>query len=377
MTSIERAFQQLDPLGTLVGRPMTYLAAAGIPIYATVMTWLNRFDIDYPVLAVAALAVVAVTSAVLVYGSSPLRAPFSLPMHVLVTGAATAAYVLSAISMWESNAYVRDDWGSFVIGLALLSLSQYRPPKEIASTGLVLALFCGVFALIQAHSFVTNTAPILFALVTMTPILAMSLASATFGRFLIEGLVRWRGRALRAVTSNARENTDWIARSVQQDRVTILNQEVVPFFAEVLHKGAIDQDDRERARGISDAIRAVMMAEVDRTWLDAIVEQVAGHPSDDPDRLAIVMSTDQRTAMRAAIVALAAHPAFVPERLSVAIHSADDEKRAKVVAILNTTDNVLRGELAPYFAVMRIVFSELKVDFSESTLTLRFSYEQR
>lgn len=377
MTSVERAFQQLDPLGTLVGRPMTYLAAAGIPIYASVMTWLNRYDIDYPILAVAALAVVAITSAVLVYGSSPLRAPFSQRLHVLVIGTATVAYLLSAVSMWQSNAFVRDDWGPFVIGLTLLSLSQYRPPKEIASTGLVLALFVGVVALLQMHSFTTDTAPILFSLVTMTPILAMSLASATFGRFLIDGLVRWRKRALRAVMSFASENTGWIARSVQQDRVTILNQEVVPFFAEVLRKGAIDAEDRERARRISDAIRALMVAEVDRTWLDAVLAQVGGQPSIDPERLAILMSTDQRTAVRAAIVALAAHPAFVPEALSVSIHSDDGRQLATIAATLSTSDNVLRGEVAPYLAVLRIVFADFKVEFSDSTLRLRFSYEQR
>ena len=373
----ERAFQQLDPLGTLIGRPITYLAAVGIPIYATTMTWLNRFDIDYPLLAALALAVVAITSTALVYGSSPLRAPFTRRMHFLVTGAAAVAAVLNALSMWQSNAYLRDDWGPVVIGLALLSLSQYRPPKEIASTGLALALFAGVLALLQSHSFATVAPPITFALVTMAPILAMSLASATFGMFLIDGLVRWRRRAQRAVSSFATENTDWIARSVQQDRVTILNQEVVPFFADVLHRGVISEDDRQRARRISDAIRAVMVAEVDRTWLDAIVEQISGHPSDDPDRRAVLMTTDQRTALRAAVVAVAGHPAFSARGFDLAIRSSGSRSIVTVKATLETTENVLRGQLAPYFAVIRIVFSEVKVEFSSLTLTLRFSYETR
>jgi len=373
----ERTFQQLDPLGVLIGRPMTYLAAAGIPIYASTMTWLNRFDIDSPLLAVAALAVVAVASAVLVFGSSPLRAPFTLRMHVLVTGAASLAYVLSALSMWQSNAYVRDDWGPVVLGLALLSLSQYRPPKEIASTGLVLALFVGTFTLLQSHSFQTITPDITFALVAMLPILALSLASATFGEFLIEGLVRWRRRAQEAVSSYATQNTGWIARSVQQDRVTILNQEVVPFFAEVLHRGTISDDDRERARRISDAIRVIMVAEVDRTWLDAIVEQVAGHPSDDTDRLAESMTMDQRTATRAAIVAVAQHPAFSARAFDLSISAVDSVCTVSLQATLETGDNVLRGQIAPYLAVIRVVFSDVKVEFSSPTLTLRFSYEQR
>jgi hypothetical protein len=375
--SSERAFQQLDPLGALIGRPMTYLAAAGIPIYATTMTWFNRFDIDYPVLAVAALAIVAVTSAVLVYGSSPLRAPFSLRMHIAVSGSAGLAYLLSALSMWQSNAYVRDDWGSVVIGLSLLSLSQYRPPKEIASTGLVFALFVGVVTLMQTHSFVTSTPDIVFSLVAMMPVLAMSLAAATFGEFLIEGLMRWRRRALRAVSSYATENTGWIARSVQQDRVTILNQEVVPFFAEVLHRGSITSADRDRARRISDAIRVIMVAEVDRTWLDSIVEQVAGHPSDDPERLAVAMSMDQRTATRAAIIAVAEHPAFFARGFSLAIRPVDGMCVVTVGATLETGESVLRGQIAPYLAVIRILFSDVKVEFASPTLTLRFSYEQR
>jgi type IV secretory pathway VirB2 component (pilin) len=356
---------------------MTFTAAVGIPVYATIMTWLNRYDIDYPLLAVAALAAVTVASAVLVYGSSPLRAPFSMPMHLMVSAATTLAYVLSSLSMWQSNAHVRDDWGPMVVGVALLSLSQYRPPKEIASVGLSLALFAGVLTLLQAHSFVTLTPPITFALVAMTPILAMSLASATFGRSLIEGLVRWRRQARRAASSFATENSDWIARSVQQDRVTILNQDVVPFFAEVLQRGVIDNDDRERARRISDAIRAVMIAEVDRTWLDTVVEQVAGHATEDPDRLAQQMTTDQRTAIRAIIVAVAGHPAFSARAFSLALESSGGQCAVVMEATLETAANVLRGEIAPYVAVLRIVFTDLKVEFSNTTLTLRFSYEQR
>jgi hypothetical protein len=373
----ERAFQQLDPLGTLVGRPMTYLMAAGIPVYASVMTWFNRFDINSPVLAVVALALTVVTSAVLVYGTSPLRAPFTLRMHVLVTGAAGLAYIASAASLWGTNAYVRDDWGPVVIGLALLALSQYRPPKEIASTGLALALFAGVFTLAQGKHFVTQTPDITFALVAMVPILALSLSSATFGHTLIRGLESWRRRASQAAVSYATSNTDWIARSVQQDRVTILNQEVVPFFAEVLQHDSITADDRERARRISDAIRVVMIAEADRTWLDTLIEQVAGHASDDPERLATAMSTDQRTAIRAAIIGVAAHPAFSAKGFQLEIRQAGSICTVALTARLETAENVLRGQIAPFLAVIRIVFSDVKVEFAEATLALRFSYEQR
>jgi len=379
MSTVNRAFQELDPLGALTGRPVTIGAAVGIPVFAAVMTWLNRFDVDNWMLAALALLAITGCGATLAWASSPLHAPFTLRMHIVVTGLAVAAYVLSAASMWQSNQYVRDDWGPIAIGLVLLSLSQFRPPKELTSTGLVIALFAGVFTLSQAHSFATGVAPIDFSIVAMTPILALSLASAAFGRLLIDGLDRWRRRARRAVSAFSDQNSDWIARSVQQDRVTILNQDVVPFFAEVQRNGVITEADRVRAREISDAVRAIMVAEADRSWLDIIVAQSVGEHTTviDPARLAIQMSTEQRTAVRALIVALTGHAAFLPEDFSFTIDSKGDTRRARLVVTMNTIDSVIRSEFAPYFAVMRIVFSELKVEFSHATLTLRFSYDQR
>lgn len=373
----ERAFQQLDPLGALVGRPVTLLAALGIPIYASLMTWANRYDIDYPVLAVIALAAIVVTSSALVYGSSPMHAPFGPRMHVIVVASAAVAHILNAASMWHSNAYVRDDWGPIVIGVVYLAMARYRPPQELASSGLAISLFVGVLALVQAPSFVTPVPTILFALVSMTPVLTLSLSAARFGRYLIEGLERWRRQASRAARSFATVNTDWIARSVQQDRVTILNQEVVPFFSDVLHKGAIDDDDRERAREIANAIRAVMVAEVDRSWLDAILEQLGCAPTRDPARLATHMTTDQRTAVRATVVAITGLATYEAGSLRVALTRRATLEDVVVTATLNTPDNVLRGEIAPFLAVLRIVFKHFKVEFSGRRLTLRFSYEHR
>lgn len=379
MTSIERAFQQLDPLGTLTSRPITMTAAVVIPAYAVVFTWLNRLDIQNWPLAIAALLAIIACGVVLVRASNPLRAPFTLLMHSVASGLASVAFLLSAFSMWQTNAYIRDDWGPVAIGLVLLSLSQYRPPKEIASTGLSLALMVGVVALAQTPSFETQVAPIDYAVVAMTPVLALSLASAAFGQLLIDGIEGWRRRAQRAASTFSTENSGWIARSVQQDRVTILNQDVVPFFADVLQRGTIAEHDRDRAREIADSIRAIMVAEADRTWLDIIVEQClgAGVAVRDPWRRAAAMGTDQRTAVRAMIVALTGHPSFTPEGFDLEIEADGTECRAILTAGIRAADSAIRSEFAPYFAVMRIVFSELRVEFSDSALTVRFSYEQR
>jgi hypothetical protein len=383
----ERAFQQLDPLGATIGRPLTALAALGIPIYAGAMTAINWHNIDSPPLAFLALALVVTSCVALQLGTSPLRAPVTRLTQLVITGTALAAYFLSALSMWDSNEYVRDDWGPSVVGLTLLALTQYRPAREIAEAGLFAAIFAGILALFQAHSLVSSVPAICFSLISMTPILTFSLASATFEQHLVDGLERWRSHARNAVSAFRDEHKDWIARSVQQDRVTILNQEVVPFFSDVLERGSIREADRARARKISDAIRAVMVAEVDRTWLDGVVEQATGigleqpdegHPAiADPGRLAMQMNTDQRTVVRAIIVALCENPACDPKDLRIELTRKGQQCKVLLLAGLLTTNQLVREDLAPYFAVMKILFAELRVGFTENSLELRFSYEQR
>ncbi|MDQ1562121.1 MAG: hypothetical protein QOE85_1462, partial [Actinomycetota bacterium] len=51
--------------------------------------------------------------------------------------------------------------------------------------------------------------------------------------------------------------------------------------------------------------------------------------------------------------------------------------RVKITAKLDKDESIQRSGLAPYFAVLRIVFGDLQVAFQSPTLTLRFSYDHR
>jgi len=134
-------------------------------------------------------------------------------------------------------------------------------------------------------------------------------------------------------------------------------------------------------------VRALMIADVDRTWLESVVEQ-AGRLLDgrseavstvvrDEQRLAEHMSTDERTAVRAFVVALHDDPSFVDDGAEIEI--TRDGSRCSVVlrATVDSELNVLRGRLAPFLAVVRVMFGDLQVEHEQPALTLRFSYEQR
>ncbi|WP_411700738.1 hypothetical protein [Conyzicola sp.] len=385
--SAERAVQQRDPLAALVGRPTSYLAGLLLPVYAGGMTWINRESIVSAGFAIVALLFVAVASLALVLRSSPLRAPLTARAHVLVVGSALAAMVASDLSMWGTDPYVRDNWGGPAVGLFIVALAPYRPARELALSGVFSAFVAAFVALVRPDSFVVDAPVGVFVVVAATPILAMSLGAAAFVDVLVRSLDRWQDRANRVTTAMSGVRGDSIARSVQRDSVTVLNQEVVPFFAALLEGAVIDDDTRQRARAISNEVRALMVADVDRTWLESVIDQAgqrtrsasaaAGAAVKDEQRLAEHMSTDERTALRAFIVALHDEQTLGDAGAEIAITGAD--KRCDVVlrARLDSELNVLKGPLAPFLAVVRVMFGDLQVEHEHPELTLRFSYEQR
>jgi hypothetical protein len=174
-------------------------------------------------------------------------------------------------------------------------------------------------------------------------------------------------------------------RSVQRDRVGTLNYTVVPFFTELLRRDSLDDDDRTRAQAIANSIRSVMVADVDRSWLETVVDQVASQRDgigavgsevvQDPNRLAAGMSTEQRTVMRALILALFDHPGFDPDGFAIVLASRGRSCFVTLTAKLDADESIPKSGLAAYFAVLRIAFTNLRLVFHPPTLTLKFSYD--
>jgi hypothetical protein len=382
MSHREQTVQQLDPLTGVNGRPVTVAGSIALVLYASVMTVFNRDDIDNVWLALAAVSVVGVAATFVIVASSPLRPPVSLTVHVVAMSLALLAMVLSAMSMLESNAFVQDDWGTIIVGGMSLILCPYRPPRELLAVAVLAAVFAGFVVLVQVPAFITGIPVIGFVIVALTPLASLSLAGVAFSSVVLKMLRRWQSRANRAVQALADEHREGIARSVQQDRVTILNRDVVPFFTDMLGRDELTPDDRERALEISDTIRKLMVADVDRTWLDGVVAQASGGavPSKavrDPSRIASEMVTDQRTAIRALLVAIAAHPGFDPAAFSVRISNAGAAAHGIVRASFAPADPAPRSALGPYLAVLRVVFVDLQVDLAPTSLTVRFSYDRQ
>lgn len=381
----ERTRQQLDPAGALGLRLTTVIAALTAFAYALVLTALTPEHMNRPVLTVLALAMLAVSCGILVVQSSPYRAPVDGRTHLLIQVFALGAVTFSVAASWGVNEYIHDDWPAISLGLILLALSPYRPTREMVGVGGLVAIYVGFLTMLQVPSLAAHAPAVAFVLATVTPMLALCLGSAMFSASFVLSLERWHRRAEHATKNITKQLRAGIVRSVQQDRVTILNRDVLPFFTDVLARGQMTEEDCVRAAVIADSIRSVMVAESDRSWLEHVIEHAVhgengGHSSDfvdDPHRLAPMISTDQRTALRALIVALFDSEGFDHRSLRITFQRRNGRCHGVLSAAVGHSDYSTRTALAPYFAVMRVNFTDLHVEFSHSHLKLRMSYDQQ
>jgi hypothetical protein len=77
------------------------------------------------------------------------------------------------------------------------------------------------------------------------------------------------------------------------------------------------------------------------------------------------------------VVALHGQVGFDPRTLDIRIDECGSRCEVTLGVDLEASEFFVRSELDPYFAVMRILFSDLTVDFLHPSLRLRFSYGQR
>jgi hypothetical protein len=381
----ELTFQQLDPLWSLGARLISILVAVAACGYAVLADLFSSAAITQPGLAVVAIIAIVAAACVIIVASSPYRAPLTGRSHAVAHALAFVAVVLSAVSRWDVTAHIRTDWGPLSLGLLLVAVAPYRPARELVASSSLSAIGVAFLVMLQARSFVTPLPIIVFAVFTVVPIISLAWAAAAFSASIVHSLDGWQLRARQAAHSRVGDLHNSIAHSVRHDRLTILNRDVMPFFAELLGRSEILPADRERARLIADSIRTVMVAEVDRTWLDGVIElspaggqTLAEAPNrvSDNDRLAELMTTDQRTAVRALLGFILDSPGLRPGSLQVTIVDDGPACRVVLVAGIRFAGRARRSIFTPYFAVMRLVFHDLKVKFLPTTLTVRFSYDR-
>lgn len=380
MSAREATAQQIDPLGALKLRPIPLGLAAfalGLALFRTLFQTDAVVDHRFSVLS---LVLFAGAVSILVVSSNTMRAPLRRSHFVALVGLGVASIVAEALASAGSNAMIRDDWGPTSVGLLLLASAPYRPTRDLIVASVVGSAVAAVTVAFELPFFETRAPVVVYLVVGFTPLLALGVGGAAYSSSFVRQVQNWMARATTLNEEDASSLRPGIARSVQQDRVTGLNRDVVPFFSQLVDSGEVTADDSRRAGEVATTIRRRIVDEADRTWLEQVLLDLCprGQAGTVLDRshLAVHMTGDQRTAMRALVGALAVDEATRTSALSIVLHDDAPVVRALLRVESTSPDVAIRQRYAPYFAVLRILFADFHVDVNGSLLTLRFSYDQ-
>ncbi|AMM21786.1 hypothetical protein AX769_18570 [Frondihabitans sp. PAMC 28766] len=380
MSDREATAQQADPLGVLNQRPVAVVIALFAVALAVGRAATGHDPGTNTALAVVAVVVAAVGALVMILASNAFRAPFTRRSFVVLMACGCLGMVLEAAASYGHDSIIRDDWGSTVVGLLLLACAPFRPGRDIVAATAVASVVSIVVVALEAPYFTAAAPSLLFVVVGTTPLVALGAASTIYSTTFVTLVSQWLERASSMTVESAREMRPVIARSVQQDRVTGLNREVVPFFTDLLERGETTEVDRLRASEVATGIRQRIVDESDRSWLEQVLIDVCplGQSGTVIDRshLAEQMNGDQRTALRAVVNAIAVDPDTRASSLGIVLHDDAPFVRALVRVESASADVAIRQHYASYLAVLRILFHDLQIDVSGSFLTLRFSYDQ-
>jgi hypothetical protein len=385
----ERSMRRIDPLAALASFPLTVLAACAAPLTAVLLMLQHIDDIDYPLVMVAALILLTIASAGMVLrvaAANAVRSQFSTAAHAVIVGLAIVAAALAAVAQWRSNEMLRDDWGPLAVGILLLGIAPYRSIRSLIIAAGASAMAIGSLAAVQAQTMqaeVMDTAvpTMAYVVLAVVPVLALAAGGVAYAMAAVQSRERWQRLTEEVARANASTLRDPIARSVQHERVAVLNREVVPFFSAVLQEDRVTRSDTERAQGIASTVRGIMVEEANRSWLRSAVDEISARAGveagdvHDPRNLTARMTFGQRAAVRALLDALFTHPGFQPAGFSAIAASSGSHYSVRITAVVHGKPRALRRVAAPYLAVIRAVFCVLEVTMRSPNLTLRFSYE--
>ncbi|KQO62256.1 hypothetical protein ASF23_10615 [Curtobacterium sp. Leaf261] len=355
------------------------LAVFGSVLWAILVSVFSRDVGGSPTMSAMTVLLVAAAAGVVAFSTSPFRAPFSRPAAVSFVVLLGLATVTSVAAQWGPDTNAQNDFMALVTAVGVLVLGPYRPWREVLLAGIAFAVVNGVVWGIAAAAFPTSVPVAVVVLLASAPTVVLTTAATVYAATFVRLAERVQIRA--GSYSVERADRDGIARSVQQDRVTILTRDVAPFFEELRTRESIGDADRERARQISDGIRRVMVADADRTWLEQAVLADGGERTvvTDPDGAIRGMDVDQRTVVRTFLRAALAAPAVDPAgvRLLVEPHAEDPSRTCFDVQMSVADSDVgIHRSFDAYLAVLRVTFPDLDVAVRPSSLALRFSYDQ-
>lgn len=392
--------QSIDPLGALAAWPLAPISAVAITAFAILTTLLHGDQVSNPLPAVVAVVLCAASGVVHVVNARPDHGRYGSGAFLLVIGLMTCAMIAQVAGTWGSNRMLQDDFGHIAVGIMLAAAAPYRPAVHIVVVTACVSLIAGLLAAVQDPYFAVIHVPVIErAVVGVVPVLGLGLASAAYANQLVKAVMEWQ----RGVASSdaALEGVvyDGLARTIQQEQLAALSDEVLPFLAGVAASGAVTADDVERSRRLARAVRGSLVAELNHSWLEQLrfhVPRTAEHvPSavqgaaqhfapplltvHDGRRRAFRMAGAQRTALAALLSELSTNARIGASDVTIWLEPdaarPTTRTHARIDIELSGQETRVRTMLRPYLNVLHLAFANVAYTMGAGVLSVKFSYD--
>ncbi|MDI2098815.1 hypothetical protein [Ruicaihuangia caeni] len=366
--------QGLDRASMFGAAPVVRVLALALIAYPAVVMAGQATLYRYPQFAIWAVGTFAISGVVLIWASSPLRLHYPRGAFVVTMTLGVAAHILESAAMVQGDPTAVKHASTVVLATLLLAQSGYCTPRQLlVATATVTAAVWVTFA---AFGTLSATPPLVAPLMFSAPVLVFGTAAAAFATVAIAARREWESTAPQRAGVDSDELARGVARAVQQDHVTLLNREVTPLFQRALQLGEVNEQLRAAAAERSRLLRDVMVAESNRTWLQAAVGQCGA--VSDPDRLAIGLEPEKRAAVRALIGQICRHPQLVDGSLRIALSSGangdSDVVDCSIEFSLDQTVPLAASRLTPYYGMLRALFDRFDYGTDGPVRWLKFSY---
>lgn len=372
--------ERIDPLSAVAARPVTWGILA-LALALPVLTLLSRgHEVTSHSAFALAIAAVAACEVIIINRARSHGPVFSTATAAVVYALLTVVLIAAAASTYTANAALRDDWAPVVVGFVLLALAPYRPAGELATSTSILTVIAMLLAVVQAPYTVSDVPLATFAVTGSNALTALGLAAAAYAYSMNRSILRWLDRAWRYAQQSAAEQRGGVARSVQQRRVSLVNQQVVPYLSRISSAETLTARDREEARELAQSIRALLVADVERGWAQSLLVEVASHVSgtpvrataDDPDDVGRRLTTAQRTLMRA--IAMEAVERVHVSVIDLRIRALPTGTSVQWVFAAPAGGHGATRLLRPVLHLVRGLTHRSRVDAQAEAVTLEFEY---
>lgn len=357
MSLREATLQQQQPIDS-VGFTRLFAMGAAIlsSLIAIVTTGGEAEQVANWPLEIGAIALLCATGAYFVWAASPFRAPFRRQTAAIIMASTVICFVLDESAQLGHNRVIHDDWGLVVIPFYLFVMASLRPVSEVVVAGVIGSALVAVVAVAASPFVSTQTSPTARALVAVSSLIPATVGAAVFARQSMRSVA-----AARSTAAQPAVERDSMRLSVQQENVAQLDAGVVPLIAEVLAAGSLTAADSRRARQLAKSLRATLVADLSRDWL-----QEAGLTVSDPQNYADRMTPEQRTTLRGVINAMPLKSRTNPGTVQITGQDLD----AVIEMRLPLHRRPTGPRLAPAVVMLRTVFRRAEYRFDGTDLTV-------